>query len=491
RTLYLVSPMTGLWKLDIQAEAEGAYGIVPSWEVAGASGPLLLVSREYDTTTQVSLTVPGELGVLSSFVMGDSAHHSVLRSGSAVCDGPSCDLVFPGAGTWTFDADQGPGYLEVSWTPTELVLDQQTAGGTQTYAIEVPAGSTHLLARAEEAQSLKLRRGSVALCEGVDRCQVEQPVAGTWIVEVSHPASVHVEAGVVGAAITPPPPAPPTEPDDHGNDVASATSIQLGTLDAHLGFGDSDWFYLSGWAEGAVVESLGDVDTIGTLYDMAGNAIVATNDDGGHGLNFRLEVPVSAYYLEVRGYTDGREGDYMLVYGLPNEGDEVQPDPAVPTGLVMNELLASPTTDANCDGVVDAADDEFVEIVNAGPTTVDTTGLTLSDAGLVRHVFGSLALEPGEVVVVWGGGSPTCALPAGVAQQLASTGGLGLNNGGDTVSLRTAAGLELDLVSYEPVSPGISLTRVPELDTTAPLVEHDAVTAFAASPGYRADGTTF
>src|SRR5690349_13381459 len=58
--------------------------------------------------------------------------------------------------------------------------------------------------------------------------------------------------------------------------------------------------------------------------------------------------------------------------------------------LVINEFLANPDgADANCDGVQDNADDEFIEIVNAGGIPIDLSGATLSDTTGAKHTFPS------------------------------------------------------------------------------------------------------
>jgi hypothetical protein len=181
--------------------------------------------------------------------------------------------------------------------------------------------------------------------------------------------------------------------------------------------------------------------------------------------------------------------------------------------LLLNELLADPPDaaatgtadtaapvepgDANCDGVRDAGDDEFVEIVNTGSLSINLTGAELSDAITVRHVFGSVVLDPGDSVVVFGGGSPysvtsgqsLCAAgaPAGVVIETASTGSLGLNNGGDSVVL-TLGGDTLIDETYTQIVVDQSLTRDPDL-TTGPFVEHTTATGASTlySPGLRTD----
>jgi hypothetical protein len=117
----------------------------------------------------------------------------------------------------------------------------------------------------------------------------------------------------------------------------------------------------------------------------------------------------------------------------------------------LNEILADPPADlegdANNDGERDASDDEFIEIVNCGPTVIDISGWILKDASSVRHVFPDtgMIVNPGEFVTVFGGGSPT-----GFSGKVftASSGGLGLANTGDVVSLVDAEASLVDIHSY-------------------------------------------
>lgn len=117
----------------------------------------------------------------------------------------------------------------------------------------------------------------------------------------------------------------------------------------------------------------------------------------------------------------------------------------------LNEILADPPADlagdANRDGERDAADDEFVEIVNCGSTPIDMSGWRLSDAISVRHEFpeADMIIQPGEYVTVFGGGSPT---GFGGKVSTASSGGLGLTNSGDVVSLLDGGGSIVDIHSY-------------------------------------------
>jgi hypothetical protein len=165
---------------------------------------------------------------------------------------------------------------------------------------------------------------------------------------------------------------------------------------------------------------------------------------------------------------------------------------------VINEVLADPLgVDSNCDGVLDSLQDEFVELVNVGPGTLDLTGAVLADALADRFTFPALVLGAGDAVVVFTGGTPTfdgtapdawCgALPAGVSTL--TGGALNLNNGGDTITLRDAGGTTLATMTYGAEGGAeTALVLDPEL-TGSNYVLHDTVSTEVCSPGTRADGT--
>jgi len=163
--------------------------------------------------------------------------------------------------------------------------------------------------------------------------------------------------------------------------------------------------------------------------------------------------------------------------------------------VVLNEIHADPDAaagDANGDGTVQSTADEFVEIVNSGPATLDVSGWTIADAISTRHVF-----PPGSVVgagcgvVVFGGGSPTGSFGA-MLVQTASGGSLGLNNGGDTVVVHDGTSV---VASYAYGSEGggnQSLTRAPDIVGVDPLVRHQlapGANGARFSPGTRIDGS--
>ena len=85
--------------------------------------------------------------------------------------------------------------------------------------------------------------------------------------------------------------------------------------------GDVDFYRLAVAETGLLtVQTIGDTDTVGALYDSEGRPIDA-NDDGGAGLNFRIPTLVfpGTYYLRVEGFGN-TTGSYRLESGLISGG---------------------------------------------------------------------------------------------------------------------------------------------------------------------------
>ena len=174
----------------------------------------------------------------------------------------------------------------------------------------------------------------------------------------------------------------------------------------------------------------------------------------------------------------------VLVLACDPAGDEPALGTAATLGasLFINEVLANePGSDP---------DGEMVELVNLGEADLDLSGFTLLDAVAVRHEFApGTVLAAGRALVVFGGAR--AAPPGGL---VASSGALGLSNGGDTVELVGAGGEPADLVSYDgalAASDGVSMNRAPDADPAAAFVLHTDLAAAASSPGTHADGSPF
>jgi D-alanine-D-alanine ligase len=104
--------------------------------------------------------------------------------------------------------------------------------------------------------------------------------------------------------------------------------------------------------------------------------------------------------------------------------------------------------DFNHDGRRVGVEDEYVTLRNTGQLSLCITGWTLGDAQQKwRHVFPlGTRLQPGESLVVFGGGIPTGDFETQV--QWARSGQLSLSNEGDTIELRDSAGRLAQAVTW-------------------------------------------
>ena len=107
--------------------------------------------------------------------------------------------------------------------------------------------------------------------------------------------------------------------DDHGDIPHCATGLDVrkavaGSLDNAHG-DDHDYFTFEVYAPVRVqVESFGDADTLGGLYDARGRRL-AVDDDGGTGGNFRIRALLGAgrYFVRVEG-AEAAEGEYRVAF---------------------------------------------------------------------------------------------------------------------------------------------------------------------------------
>jgi hypothetical protein len=155
--------------------------------------------------------------------------------------------------------------------------------------------------------------------------------------------------------------------------------------------------------------------------------------------------------------------------------------------VLLNEVVPAPKSDYSGDGAVSGTSDEYVELINHGAVAVELGGWSLSDAVGVRHIFpkGTL-LSPGGALVVFGGGSPKLVSGTTIVQT-ATTGTLGLNNGGDRVRLADLDGQTVDEVAYsKSMTADTATQRRADGGKGADWVE-----ASAPTPGAAHDGSLF
>ena len=109
----------------------------------------------------------------------------------------------------------------------------------------------------------------------------------------------------------------PPPDDDHGDSMASATPVVVGSeTSGEIDTGaDADVFRITVLRRGTLtVYTTGSVDTVGRLKREDGSTVVF-NDDGPNDHNFRIESHLArgVYFVKVTGYNETALGGYRLV----------------------------------------------------------------------------------------------------------------------------------------------------------------------------------
>jgi len=206
-----------------------------------------------------------------------------------------------------------------------------------------------------------------------------------------------------------------------------------------------------------------------------------------------VNLPAGTYTIKLEGIASKA---YILDTKFTPDLGSTLPVAPVAGDLVLNEFMAADSTaDTNCDGATTSTNDEFIELVNVATHPIDLTGVTISDSVTVRHTFaaaatGSMTLDPGKAVVVWAGGAPAC--PGVDDWFVASSGQLGLNDAGDTITLKDASANQLLTYTFGTATATKSFNLNPDITGTTYAL-HDAITGAvgAFSPGKKSDGSAF
>jgi hypothetical protein len=166
--------------------------------------------------------------------------------------------------------------------------------------------------------------------------------------------------------------------------------------------------------------------------------------------------------------------------------------------VVINEVLydVPAGADVNGDGVHDPYEDAFIELVNVSGAVVDLSRWRIHN---LRTVFGvshevppGTRLDPGQALVIWGGGTPA-GTPCNRINQEASEDSLWFNVGvtcdaADGIVLLNG-GLYVDGDYQCNNAIDAAFTRSPDL--LGSFVDHTTTpTGLPYSPGCREDGVT-
>jgi hypothetical protein len=221
------------------------------------------------------------------------------------------------------------------------------------------------------------------------------------------------------------------------------------------------------------------------VYREAIDHTLATNEMATDYLSGTVRVLRPDSWIPDYGNVVSDHYPVVSQYDLGGEGGS---GPQSPPMLFINEVLANEPAG---DGGVGDPHFEFIEVLNSGASNADLSGWSLWDSAIVRHVFPSgTSLAPGRAFVVYGGPR---GFDAGTPNTLsASTGQLGLNNDGDTTSLRAPDGGVVDSVSYTTTIDNVSINRMPDAVPDAGWVSHTTLNpGLGSSAGRRADGGAF
>jgi Lamin Tail Domain len=152
----------------------------------------------------------------------------------------------------------------------------------------------------------------------------------------------------------------------------------------------------------------------------------------------------------VAGMARGEGGAFGS--GLGRAGGAVRMSAPAAGDLRLSEILATPSRDWDGDGVYVARQDEWLEVVNAGLSTVDLGGFLISDNDSTVRFALSGSLAPGALLLVTGRMAEDWQRSVG-----RTITGLSLNNSGDTVRLFRIEGadtVEVDTKTYNSIEGG-------------------------------------
>ncbi len=247
-----------------------------------------------------------------------------------------------------------------------------------------------------------------------------------------------------------------------------------------------------------------DGDTAATSYladtVTASQDVISTSAHSA-GKSFQRIDPWEGNEVPYGG--NGLRGNDETSEDLSVTWDSMIPTPGRrPPMAVLNEIHSAPDPnagDANGDGTVDAAQDEFLELVNDSGVDINLDGWVVQDAAATRHVFPPGSFLPDQCsVLVFGGGTPDPNAFGGALVQTASTGGLGLDDAGDTLQVyrdpNDPTSNVVDVTYGAEAANGDSITLDPDILGSPPYVQHSQATGSGGSrfsPGVRIDGTSF
>ena len=174
-------------------------------------------------------------------------------------------------------------------------------------------------------------------------------------------------------------------------------------------------------------------------------------------------------YTPASGHDAGDSSGALDMHPLVPTTAQCPGRPPRPGDLVINEVLVNVPAperggDANGDGIRDAYEDEFVELVNTSPNHLNLDGIQIANDTRPKMTFPPLCLAPDDAVLVFGGpkGLPPAFDATLRVHRFVADSRFGFNNESGLVRLRTLEGQDLFLFAYDE-APFASYQLWPEL----------------------------
>lgn len=232
--------------------------------------------------------------------------------------------------------------------------------------------------------------------------------------------------------------------DDEGIGFTFPEGYVLEPRDIIAVFGGGDVSNVPGYDSDPLVTRVFQADsTVGNGLANGGDIIILLSDDGDYDtyfaygslantggpapgtwaedIEFEIELDISAPANADNSITRFPDGNVTVLDPFVQhlevssnayspaatiDGRTKLPPPQPPLTIVINEVLADAVGDANGDGAVDAMEDQFIEILNAGTELpVDLSGWSVGDPGGLTFTFpDGYSLGPQKIAAVFGGG---------------------------------------------------------------------------------------
>lgn len=144
--------------------------------------------------------------------------------------------------------------------------------------------------------------------------------------------------------------------------------------------------------------------------------------------------------------------------GVPSFGSEAEMQNAETTPVASDAEIVITELMANPEGVEDA-DGEWIELYNAGGSTIDLEGFTVVDASDTSFEITDVTIEKGAFVVL--GRNATSEANGGVVVDFEYTNDFTLANGEEYIALHDLNGSLVDDLAYDKAPAGASLSLDP------------------------------